>query len=86
MFTLFFAVLAVAPPARIELATLALGKPMSYLRHTGLAPVTESGLGLGVRPGVDVAIGGVLRVVLVLVDAARAPVAGGTALAVLGEV
>jgi MFS family permease len=43
-------------------------------------------LGLGVRPGVDVAIGGVLRVVLGLVDAARALVAGGTALEVLGEV
>src|SRR6478609_4476000 len=29
VFSLFFAVLAVAPPARIELATLALGKPCS---------------------------------------------------------
>ena len=29
VFSLFFAVLAMAPPARIELATLALGKPCS---------------------------------------------------------
>src|SRR6478735_8275477 len=43
VFTLFFAVLAVAPPARIELATLALGKPRSHALPPHLAKTTAPG-------------------------------------------